>query len=111
MKKRTLILAMTALMITMTSAGNCTAVYAEETAAATEDAGSTEFPIKPLSAKVVDENPYMADSDSNIHMTAIIPIPPMRCFRLASTQKSMFLTRRQILMLRLQSFLTPMDMP
>ena len=67
MKKRTLILAMTALMITMTSAGNCTAVYAEETAAATEDAGSTEFPIKPLSAKVVDENPYMADSDSNIH--------------------------------------------
>ena len=42
MKKRTLILAMTALMITMTSAGNCTAVYAEETAAATEDAGSTE---------------------------------------------------------------------
>ena len=67
MKKRTLILAMTALMITMTSAGNCPAVYAEETAAATEDAGSTEFPIKPLSAKVVDENPYMADSDSNIH--------------------------------------------
>ena len=32
MKKRTLILAMTAVMITMTSAGNCTAVYAEETA-------------------------------------------------------------------------------
>ena len=68
MKKRALILAMTAFMITMTSAGTCTAVYAEE-ASSTEEvaAKSTELPIKPLTAKIVDENPYMADSDSNIH--------------------------------------------
>ena len=68
MKKRTLFLAMTTLMITMTSGGSLTAVYAEEIPTATEEtAEATELPIKPLSSKIVDENPYMAKSDSNIH--------------------------------------------
>ena len=68
MKKRALILAMTAFMITMTAESSLTAVYAEETSSTEEAAAkSTEVPIKPLTAKIVDENPYMADSDSNIH--------------------------------------------
>lgn len=68
MKKRTLFLAMTALMITMTSGGSLTAVYADEIPTeAAETSESTELPIKPLTAKIVDENPYMAKSDSNIH--------------------------------------------
>lgn len=68
MKKRTLFLTMTALMITMTSGGSLTAVYADEIPTeAAETSESTELPIKPLTAKIVDENPYMAKSDSNIH--------------------------------------------
>ena len=67
MKKRTLFLAMTALMITMTSGGSLTAVYADEIPEAAETSESTELPIKSLTAKIVDENPYMAKSDSNIH--------------------------------------------
>ena len=68
MKKRTLFLAMTALMITMTSGGSLTAVYADEIPTeAAETSESTELPIKPLTAKIVDKNPYMAKSDSNIH--------------------------------------------
>ena len=68
MKRRALVLAMTTLMITMTSGGSLTAVYAEEMPTATEEtAEATELPIKPLSSKIVDENPYMAKSDSNIH--------------------------------------------
>ena len=68
MKKRTLFLAMTALMITMTSGGSLTAVYADEIPTeAAETSESTALPIKPLTAKIVDENPYMAKSDSNIH--------------------------------------------
>ena len=68
MKKKALVLAMTTLMITMISGGSLTAVYAEELPTATEEtAEATELPIKPLSSKIVDENPYMAKSDSNIH--------------------------------------------
>ena len=68
MKKKALVFAMTTLMITMISGGSLTAVYAEELPTATEEtAEATELPIKPLSSKIVDENPYMAKSDSNIH--------------------------------------------
>lgn len=112
MKKRTLFLAMTALMITMTSGGSLTAVYADEIPTeAAETSESTELPIKPLTAKIVDENPYMAKSDSNIHHDSTILTLQMRCFLLISIQKSMFLMRRQIQMLLLQSFLTLTDMP
>ena len=46
MKKRTLFLAMTALMITMTSGGSLTAVYADEIPTeAAETSESTELPI------------------------------------------------------------------
>ena len=72
MKKRALILAMLTCMLTTGGAVNM--VYAQETQAEETDtqaeepaAESTELPIKPLSAKVVDGNPYMAKGDSNIH--------------------------------------------
>lgn len=76
MKNRTFILAMLACMLT-TTAGTVNVAYAQETpeeetvtadSQAEEPAAeSVEIPIKPLAAKSVDENPYMAKSDSNIH--------------------------------------------
>lgn len=61
MKKRTLILAMVAFMITATSNSTMSIVRAEEAQK------ENEITIKPLAAKSVDENPYMAKGDSNIH--------------------------------------------
>ena len=72
MKKRTLILAMIAFIAATTSEPSINMVRAEETPAeetqTEENAGQTsELPIKTLTPKVIDENPYMAASDSNIH--------------------------------------------
>ena len=67
MKKRALILAMIAFIATTTSEPSINMVRAEETQTE-ENAGQTsELPIKTLTPKVIDENPYMAASDSNIH--------------------------------------------
>ena len=67
MKKRALILAMIALIAATTSEPSINMVRAEETQTE-ENAGQTsELPIKTLTQKVIDENPYMAASDSNIH--------------------------------------------
>ena len=72
MKKRALILAMIAFIAAATSEPSVNMVRAEETQAeetqTEENAGQTsELPIKTLTPKVIDENPYMAASDSNIH--------------------------------------------
>lgn len=76
MKKRAFIIAMLACMVTATAGSSVNMAYGEgvqtgESAADTGGAGqaaeTTEIPIKPLAAKSVDENPYMAKSDSNIH--------------------------------------------
>ena len=72
MKKRTLILAMIAFIAATTSEPSINMVRAEETQAeeiqTEENTGQTsELPIKTLTQKVIDENPYMAASDSNIH--------------------------------------------
>ena len=72
MKKRALILAMIAFIAATTSEPSINMVCAEETQAeetqTEENAGQTsELPIKTLTPKVIDENPYMAASDSNIH--------------------------------------------
>ena len=72
MKKRALILAMIAFIATTTSEPSINMVCAEETQVeetqTEENAGQTsELPIKTLTPKVIDENPYMAASDSNIH--------------------------------------------
>ena len=67
MKKRALILAMIAFIASATSEPSINMVRAEETQTE-ENAGQTsELPIKTLTPKVIDENPYMAASDSNIH--------------------------------------------
>ena len=77
MKKRAMILAMIAAMFTVPSDCTVKILHAEEaqteetkteetqTEAAAE--GAPQLPIKALSPKVVEENPYMADSDANIH--------------------------------------------
>lgn len=72
MKKRTIILAMLAAMLMVTSDFTVNILHAEEmqteeirTAAKTEE--TSQLPIKALSPKVVAENPYMAKSDANIH--------------------------------------------
>lgn len=77
MKKRALILAMIAFIAATTSEPSINMVCAEETQVEetqveetqTEgNAGQTsELPIKTLTPKVMDVNPYMAASDSNIH--------------------------------------------
>ena len=72
MKKRALILAMIAFIAATTSEPSINMVHAEETQVeetqTEENAGQTsELPIKTLTPKVIDENPYMAASDSNIH--------------------------------------------
>ena len=77
MKKRALILAMIAFVAATISEPSINMVRAEETQVeetqveetqTEENAGQTsELPIKTLTPKVIDENPYMAASDSNIH--------------------------------------------
>ena len=72
MKKRALILAMIAFIAATTSEPSINMVRAEETQVeetqTEENAGQTsELSIKTLTPKVIDENPYMAASDSNIH--------------------------------------------
>lgn len=77
MKKRALILAMIAFIAATTSEPSINMVRAEETQVeetqveetqTEENAGQTsELPIKTLTPKVMDVNPYMAASDSSIH--------------------------------------------
>ena len=72
MKKRALILAMITFIAAATSEPSINMVRAEEAQAeeiqTEENTGQTsELPIKTLTQKVIDENPYMAASDSNIH--------------------------------------------
>ena len=72
MKKRALILAMIAFIAATTSEPSINMVRAEDTQVeetqTEENAGQTsELPIKTLTPKVMDVNPYMAASDSNIH--------------------------------------------
>ena len=66
MKKRMAMLALTTLMLTMASNGTAGMVYAEDEAKENSTA-EVQVPIKSLSPKAIDENPYMANSDSNIH--------------------------------------------
>ena len=71
-KKRALILAMIAFIAATTSEPSINMVRAEETQVdetqTEENAGQTsELPIKTLTPKAMDVNPYMAASDSNIH--------------------------------------------
>ena len=67
MKKRALILAMITFIAAATSEPSINMVRVEETQTEENTAQTSELPIKTLTQKVIDENPYMAASDSNIH--------------------------------------------
>lgn len=67
MKKRALILAMITFIAAATSEPSINMVRAEETQTEENTAQTSELPIKTLTQKVIDENPFMAASDSNIH--------------------------------------------
>ena len=73
MKKRAMIIAMMAAMLTVTSDCTVKLLHAEETqtkevqAEDSQSEGTSQLPIKALSPKVVEENPEMEKSDSNIH--------------------------------------------
>ncbi len=67
MKKRALILAMITFIAAATSEPSVNMVRAEETQTEESTGQTSELPIKTLTQKVIDENPYMAASDSNIH--------------------------------------------
>ncbi|WP_270431567.1 hypothetical protein [Blautia faecis] len=67
MKKRALILAMITFIAAATSEPSINMVRAEETQTEENTTQTSELPIKTLTQKVIDENPYMAASDSNIH--------------------------------------------
>ena len=119
MKKRALILAMIAFIAATTSEPSINMVRAEETQVeetqveetqTEENAGQTsELPIKTLTPKVMDVNPYMAASVPIFIMTAIIQIQQMRYCLLIFILRSMFLMKKLIPMLPRQSFLIPMD--
>lgn len=87
MKKRAMIIAMMAAMLTVTSDCTVKLLHAEETQtkeAQAEDSqseGTSQLPIKALSQKVVEENPYMAKVIPTFIMTATIPTLQMRCCR------------------------------
>ena len=67
MKKRVLILAMTAFITAIASEPAVNTVYAEETQTEESVGQASELPVKALTPKAMDVNPYMAASDSNIH--------------------------------------------
>ena len=72
----------------------------------TDSAVSATLPVKAMNAKRVDENPYMAKSDANIHHDATIPTLRMKSCRLASIRRSMFPMKKPTRTLRLPFTLT-----
>ena len=96
MKKRTILLAFIISAVAITS--GCSAnepktdeVKQEQTKTESVNSGVL---IKPLTKKAIDENPYMAKNDANIHTIVIIQIQQMRYCLLVFTQKLMFLMKR-----------------
>lgn len=67
MKKQTALLTTIAFLFTSASSGAITMPYAEETQTQQQTDLSTGLSIKALTAKAVDENPYMSNGDTNIH--------------------------------------------
>lgn len=67
MKKRTALLTTIAFLFTSASSGTITMPHAEETQTQQQTDVSAGLSIKALTAKAVDENPYMSNGDTNIH--------------------------------------------
>lgn len=67
MKKQTALLTTIAFLFTYASSGTITMPHAEETQTQQPTDVSAGLSIKALTAKAVDENPYMSNGDTNIH--------------------------------------------
>ena len=67
MKKQTALLTTIASLFTSASSGTITMPHAEETQTQQPTDVSAGLSIKALTAKAVDENPYMSNGDTNIH--------------------------------------------
>lgn len=67
MKKQTALLTTIAFLFTSASSGTITMPHAEETQTQQQTDVSAGLSIKALTAKAVDENPYMSNRDTNIH--------------------------------------------
>ena len=67
MKKQTALLTTIAFLFTSASSGTITMPHAEETQTQQQTDVSASLSIKALTAKAVDENPYMSNGDTNIH--------------------------------------------
>lgn len=67
MKKQTALLTTIAFLFTSASSGTITIPHAEETQTQQQTDVSAGLSIKALTAKAVDENPYMSNGDTNIH--------------------------------------------
>lgn len=67
MKKQTALLTTIAFLFTSASSGTITMPHAEETQMQQQTDVSAGLSIKALTAKAVDENPYMSNGDTNIH--------------------------------------------
>lgn len=67
MKKQTALLTTIAFLFTSASSGTITMPHAEETQTQPQTDVSAGLSIKALTAKAVDENPYMSNGDTNIH--------------------------------------------
>lgn len=67
MKKQTALLTTIAFLFTSASSGTITMPHAEETQTQQQTDVSACLSIKALTAKAVDENPYMSNGDTNIH--------------------------------------------
>lgn len=67
MKKQTALLTTIAFLFTSASSGTITMPHAEETQTQQQTDVSAGLSIKALTAKAVDENPYMSNGDTNIH--------------------------------------------
>ena len=96
MKKRTILLAFIISAVAITS--GCSAnepktdeVKQEQTKTESVSSG---VPIKPLTKKAIDENPYMQKMMRISTMIVIIQIQQMRYCLLVFTQKLMFLMKR-----------------
>lgn len=67
MKKQTALLTTIAFLFTSASSSTITMPHAEETQTQQQTDVSAGLSIKALTAKAVDENPYMSNGDTNIH--------------------------------------------
>ena len=109
MKKRALILAMIAFITATTSEPAVNTVYAEETQTEESAGQASELPVKALTPKAMDVNPYMAASDSNIHHDCyntdstdeVLPVDIYSEINVSYEKVNPMLPR--------QSFLIPMD--